>query len=172
MFLNKIKNFFLFSFLILFLSIKANSQEKKIQGLAKVIDGDTIKILNQKIRLFGIDAPEMKQKCKKPFISISFLTLNKEYDCGVVSTIKLKKKIINKEISCLINNKDKYGRFIGECFYKNININGWMVENGYAIAYLKYSKKFLMLENLAKNNKKGIWQGKFEKPWNWRKKLK
>ena len=65
MFLNKIKNFFLFSFLILFFSIKANSQEKKIEGLAIITDGDTIKISNQKIRLFGIDAPEMKQKCKR-----------------------------------------------------------------------------------------------------------
>ena len=172
MFLNKVKNFFLFSILILFFSIKVNSQEKKIEGLAIIIDGDTIKISNQKIRLFGIDAPEINQKCKKPFISFSFLTLNKEYDCGVVSTNKLKKKIFNKKISCLVTNKDRYGRFIGECFYKNMSINGWMVENGYAVAYLKYSKKFLMLENLAKNKKKGLWQGKFEKPWNWRKRLK
>ena len=172
MFLNKIKNFFLFSFLILFFSIKVNSQEKKIEGLAIVTDGDTVKISNQKIRLFGIDAPEMKQKCKKPFISISFLTLNKEYDCGVVSTNKLKKKIFNKEISCVVTNKDRYGRFIGECFYKNMNINSWMVENGYALAYLKYSKKFQNQELNAKKNKLGIWQGPFEKPWDWRKKNK
>ena len=65
MFLNKIKNFFLFSFLILFLSIKANSQEKKIEGLAIITDGDTIKISNQKIRLFGIDKYQKFQKRKE-----------------------------------------------------------------------------------------------------------
>ena len=139
---------------------------KKIEGLAIITDGDTIKISNQKIRLFGIDAPEMKQKCKKPFISISFLTLNKAKE--LLITNKLKKKIFNKEISCVVTNKDRYGRFIGECFYKNMNINSWMVQNGYALAYLKYSKKFQNQELIAKKNKLGIWQ--FEKPWDWRKK--
>ena len=109
---------------------------------------------------------------QKTFYIYFFFDFKKEYDCGVVSTNKLKKKIFNKEISCVVTNKDRYGRFIGECFYKNMNINSWMVENGYALAYLKYSKKFQNQEFNAKKNKLGIWQGLFEKPWDWRKKNK
>ena len=66
MFLNKIKNFLVFSFFIFLLSTKASSIEK-IEGVPSVTDGDTIKINGNKIRLFGIDAPEVKQSCKKPF---------------------------------------------------------------------------------------------------------
>ena len=171
MFLNKIKNFLVFSFFIFLLSTKASSIEK-IEGVPSVTDGDTIKINGNKIRLFGIDAPEVKQSCKKPFISFSFYSLYKKYNCGVISTEKLRDKISNKKISCLISNKDRYGRFIGECFYKKLNLNSWMVKNGYAVAYLKYSKKFVAQENQAKKNKLGIWQGPFINPWEWRKKNK
>ena len=169
MFLNKIKNFLVFSFFIFLLSTKASSIEK-IEGVPSVTDGDTIKINGNKIRLFGIDAPEVKQSCKKPLISFSFYSLYKKYNCGVISTEKLRDKISNKKISCLISNKDRYGRFIGECFYKKLNLNSWMVKNGYAVAYLKYSKKFQQQENYAKQNKLGIWQGYFELPWKFRKK--
>lgn len=171
MFLNKIKNFLVFSFFIFLLSTKASSIEK-IEGVPSVTDGDTIKINGNKIRLFGIDAPEVKQSCKKPFISFSFYNLYKKYNCGVISTEKLRDKVSNKKISCLISNKDRYGRFIGECFYNKLNLNSWMVKNGYAVAYLKYSKKFVAQENQAKKNKLGIWQGPFINPWEWRKKNK
>ena len=171
MFLNKIKNFLVFSFFIFLLSTKASSIEK-IEGVPSVTDGDTIKINGNKIRLFGIDAPEVKQSCKKPYISFSFYSLYKKYNCGVISTEKLRDKISNKKISCLISNKDRYGRFVGECFYKKLNLNSWMVKNGYAVAYLKYSKKFVAQENQAKKNKLGIWQGPFINPWEWRKKNK
>ena len=97
MFLNKIKIFLLINiFLILFSLIYnfANSEEKEsIFGIAKVIDGDTIKINDKKIRLFGIDAPEIKQFCKKPYLSISFLSFQKKYSCGIKSTNNLKRMI-------------------------------------------------------------------------------
>ena len=93
MFLNKIKPFLVISFCLLVLSltiINVQSQEVKlISGIAKVVDGDTIKIENKKIRLFGIDAPEKKQKCRKPWLTILFLTFNKDYPCGQISTLKL-----------------------------------------------------------------------------------
>ena len=138
--------------------------------MAKVIDGDTIKIEKNKIRLFGIDAPEKNQQCQKPWLSISFLTFNKSYQCGKISTSKLKIKINNKFIICKSINKDRYNRFIAECYKDKININKWMVLNGYAVAYKKYSKKFVVQENIAKKEKLGLWSGTFEMPWVWRKK--
>ncbi len=142
----------------------------KISGFAKVVDGDTIKINSKKIRLYGIDAPEKKQKCKKTYLTISFMSFTKDYMCGKVSTQKLIKKINKQKLNCNILDVDRYKRLIGECFKRNINLNSWMVSNGYAVAYRKYSKKYVSDEINAKNNKLGIWQGKFEMPWDYRRK--
>ena len=142
----------------------------KISGFAKVVDGDTIKINSKKIRLYGIDAPEKKQKCKKIYLTISFMSFTKDYMCGEVSTQKLIKKINKQKLNCNIIDVDRYKRLIGECFKRNINLNSWMVSNGYAVAYRKYSKKYVSDEINAKNNKLGIWQGKFEMPWDYRRK--
>ena len=171
--LNKIKHFLVISIcLILFslTSIDVKSQEiQLISGIAKVIDGDTIKINKKKIRLFGIDAPEKKQKCRKPWLTLSFLTFHKDYPCGEISTLKLKNKINDKFITCKSKNLDRYKRFIAECFKDKTNINKWMVRNGYAVAYKKYSKKYLASENFAKDNEMGLWIGSFQMPWEWRK---
>ena len=142
----------------------------KISGFAKVVDGDTIKINSKKIRLYGIDAPEKKQKCKKIYLTISFMSFTKDYMCGEVSTQKLIKKINKQKLNCNILDVDRYKRLIGECFKRNINLNSWMVSNGYAVAYRKYSKKYVSDEINAKKNKLGIWQGKFEMPWDYRRK--
>ena len=174
MYLNKTNLFLVISICLIFFFLTYNDVKSKetkiIAGIAKVIDGDTIKIEKNKIRLFGIDAPEKKQQCQKSWLSISFLTFNKSYQCGKVSTDKLNIKINNKFIICKSSTKDIYNRFIAECYKDKININKWMVSNGYALAYRKYSKKFIPQENLAKKEKLGLWAGTFEMPWEWRKK--
>jgi len=158
-------------FVFLFSYNDVRSQEiKEITGYAIIIDGDTIKIDTKKIRLHGIDAPEKKQTCKKPYLTIGFFSFTKNYLCGQVSTDKLTKKINNQIIKCKIKNVDRYKRLIGECYKRNENLNSWLVSNGYAVAYRKYSKKYILNEINAKNNKLGIWQGKFEMPWNFRRK--
>ena len=105
---------------------------KVITGHVKIIDGDTIKINTKKIRLHGIDAPEKKQMCKKPYLTISFFSFTKSYLCGQVSTNKLTKKINNQIIKCKIKDVDRYNRLIAECYKRNENLNSWLVSNGYA----------------------------------------
>ena len=173
MYLNKTNLFLVISICLIFFFLTYNdvkSQEPKIiSGIAKVIDGDTIRIKNNKIRLFGIDAPEGKQQCQKPWLTISFISFNKDYPCGQISTDKLKIKINNKLLICKWSNKDKYKRYIAECFKDKTNINAWMVRNGYAVAYRKYSKKFVSQEIFAKREKLGLWSGTFMMPWDYRK---
>ena len=173
MYLNKIKIFLQINIcLILFslVNIDVKSEEiKVISGIAKVIDGDTIKINKKKIRLFGIDAPEKKQQCRRSSLSISFLTFGKDYPCGQISADRLRKKINDKLVICKYSSKDRYKRFIAECFLNKTNINAWMVQTGHAVAYKKYSKKFVAQEIFAKKEKLGLWSGTFEMPWNWRK---
>ena len=158
--------------IILFSSIitSAISFEKIIIGKANVTDGDTIKINDQKIRLFGIDAPETKQFCKEVYLSFLIFNFKRDYKCGEKSTNALKKKIKDKKIRCLIQDKkDRYRRNIGICYLKKQDINSWLVKNGYAIAYRKYSKKYIIDEQYAEDNKLGIWQGTFMEPEKWRR---
>ena len=160
----------LFILFTIFIISPANCET--ISGKALVIDGDTIKIDSNKIRLFGIDAPEKKQKCKKIFLSIYIFSFDKSYDCGTISTNKLKNKIKDHTVTCKSKGKDRYKRIIAECFKNKTNLNLWLVRNGYAVAYTKYSKKYLPEQNLAKKENKGLWRGQFEMPWDWRKKNK
>ena len=172
--LNWQKKIFLKSLFFLFFVLNAASEENFIVGYAKVSDADTIKISNYKIRLHGIDAPEKKQICQKPYLNLGFFSLYEDYLCGEFTTNKLREFIENDLIiECRVNDeKDFFGRYLGICFKNNININQWLVENGYAVAFTKYSKDYVIFEEIAKNNKVGIWSGKFLMPWEWRKKKK
>ena len=144
-------------------------QASEIIGLPKVIDGDSIHIKSYKIRLEGIDAPEISQKCKKPYLKIIFFTFQKDYYCGQVSKKKLIQKIGNKSVKCILLGKDRYKRYLAKCFKGTINLNKWMVRNGYAIAYRKNTKIYIPDENFAKEEKLGLWGGSFIKPEKWRK---
>ena len=153
-------NFLIFLSLI-FLTNISLSDNIEIKGNAYIIDGDTIKISKRKIRLSGIDAPELKQLCSDKN--------SNSWQCGKKSKIALK-NFINKEIiTCIGQKKDRYKRIIGECYLGSQDIQEWMVRNGWAIAYKKYSKKYINAENFARNNNLGIWQGKFLEPYKWRK---
>ena len=151
--------------LFFFQTLKAS----EIVGFPKVIDGDTIQIKSYKIRLEGIDAPEIRQKCKKPYLQIIFLNFQKEYYCGQISKKKLSQKIGNKPIKCILFGKDRYKRYLAKCLKDKVNLNRWMVRNGYALAYRRYSKVYILDENFAKEEKLGLWKGTFIKPEKWRK---
>ena len=155
-------------FFISFFSVSA----EEISGIPKIIDGDTVHIGGYKIRLEGIDAPEMRQQCKKKYFEISYIisfTLNKDYNCGRVSKEKLISKVSGSQIKCISSSKDKYKRYLATCFKNELNLNKWLVRNGYAIAYSRYSKRYISDENFAKENKLGLWQGSFMTPEKWRK---
>ena len=125
-----------------------------------VIDGDTIKIGNKKIRFSGIDAPELNQYCFKN---------GKKILCGVLAKKALVKKIGNKVPKCVIEGKDIYKRILAECFINEKSLSKFLVRNGYAFAYRKYSKKFIQDEKVARKNKLGLWSMKFDYPWEFRK---
>ena len=162
---------FLIKFLFfLFFFIPANSEI--ISGKAITIDGDTIKIKNKKIRLHGIDAPEIKQLCQRTFLSIFIFSFQENYKCGEISKKKLEKYVKNNIIKCKVEGIDRYKRILGTCYKNTININSRMVRNGYAVAYKKYSKKYLSVEREAKREELGLWKGKFDMPWDWRKNVK
>ena len=157
---------------ILFLIFSTNILAEEIIGIPKIVDGDTLKINEYKIRLEGIDAPEIKQQCKREKLKISSIigyTFYKNYNCGEVSKKNLEAKIFGSKIKCVSSSKDKYKRYLAECFKDRINLNRWMVRNGHAVAYRRYSKVYVPDEEFAKENKLGLWRGKFLYPEKWRK---
>tara|TARA_Y100000590_G_scaffold151491_1_gene174063 strand:- start:5863 stop:6372 length:510 start_codon:yes stop_codon:yes gene_type:complete len=164
------KLYLILSSFLLFIFIFSSSKAQTFYGYAVVVDADTIKIGNYKIRLFGIDAPEKKQFCEKPYLNLIIFSFNERYPCGKVSTDALKEFVKEKIISCEIEEKkDFYKRYLGTCFKNKENINSWLVKNGYAVAYKKYSKKYLLDEQYAKKNKLGLWKGTFVRPEKWRR---
>ena len=141
------------------LSLKVIAGE--ISGVPSITDGDTIKILNKRIRFHGIDTPEKKQIC---------IRNSEEYNCGKEATNALKKKIDSKLVTCKVQEKlDRYKRYIGICFLGDVNLNKWMVRNGYAVVYRRYTNNYIEDENYAKKNKIGLWSGYFIHPEKWRK---
>ena len=148
-----------FFFLSILLSTSSAFSQEKIY----VIDGDTIHIGSKKYRFSGIDTPEMKQTCSKD---------NKIIMCGVLAKNALIKKISNRPVLCKEETIDRYKRIIAECFINNESLSKYLVRNGHAFAYRKYSKKFIEDEQYAKENKLGLWSMTFEYPWEYRRKLR
>jgi len=131
-----------------------------LAGIATVIDGDTIMIKGQRIRLYGIDAPESRQYCKKN---------KKVYRCGQQATLALSKKIYQRTVQCGRRAIDRYRRIVAVCKLSTIDLNRWMVRQGWAVAYRKYSLDYVYEERAAQKAKTGIWVGSFVQPSRWRR---
>lgn len=129
-------------------------------GTAKVIDGDTLEIQGQRIRLHGIDAPESRQYC---------LARNTEYPCGAMATSWVTGLTFGHETRCEGDKKGRYGRLLGVCFIDGKNLNSEIVRAGWALAYTRYSRDYLEVQAIAARNRQGIWAGKFTPPWEWRR---
>ena len=91
------------------------------------------------------------------------------YECGQKSRDFLLNLIKNKKIKCKKKDFDRYKRIIAICYANDVNINREMVRSGWAIAYRRYSKIFVIDEDFAKKEKKGIWSGEFIQPSEWRR---
>ena len=134
-----------------------SSVEADPGGTVTVIDGDTLDIDGQRIRLFGIDAPESKQICAdRPY----------RWRCGDHATQALTNLIANRTVTCRGRGQDEYGRIIGVCRAGTLDINAWMVSQGLALAY---ASDYIGQEQTAKAAGRGLWKGDFVTPWDWRK---
>jgi endonuclease YncB( thermonuclease family) len=133
---------------------------QKIMGQASVIDGDTIEIHRTRIRLFGIDAPEGGQTCT---------IQGRSWPCGQRAAFALSNKIGRQPVECRQKDRDQYNRVVAICLVGNDDINGWMVEQGWALAFRRFSNDYVDHERRAVNAKRGMWEGEFEAPWDWRR---
>lgn len=143
-----------------FLALPARAAEP-ITGRASVIDGDTLVIHNTRIRLHGIDAPESAQLCQD--------AAGKDYRCGQKAALALADYVGETQITCEPRDIDRYGRTVAVCRRGPEDLNAWMVEQGYAMAYQRYSRDYLQAERTARALKRGLWAGTFDPPSDWRR---
>jgi endonuclease YncB( thermonuclease family) len=146
---------------VLSMAVNAVGQDR-IVGVASVIDGDTIEIHGQRIRLFGIGAPESSQLCVRP--------TGERWRCGQRASFALADRIGRATVSCQSQDLDRYGRVVAVCFNGNEDLNRWMVANGWAVAYKRYSVDYVADEAGAHRKQINIWSGSFDMPWDWRAK--
>jgi endonuclease YncB( thermonuclease family) len=149
---------------VLFLSLLLGSSPvcaETIKGVASVIDGDTIEIRGDRIRFHGIDSPESRQLCTE----LTGVT----WRCGQQAALALSDRIGRRSVSCEARDTDRYGRTIAVCTQDGEDLNRWMVLEGWAVAYLKYSQDYALAEADAQSAGRNIWSGSFVMPWDWRR---
>ena len=130
-------------------------------GVASVIDGDTLEIHGVRVRLEGIDAPESSQLC--------YDERHTAWRCGQAAARALDEFITRKTVHCETHSKDRYGRYIATCYLGRTDLNAALVATGLAVAYRKYSKRYILEEESARAANVGIWRGAFVMPWDWRR---
>lgn len=131
-----------------------------IVGPARVVDGDTLEIAGEKIRLHGVDAPESDQYCTVAAF---------EYPCGVMATAWLVEATLGRELHCEVVTRDRWGRIVALCTVDGRSLNEMIVTAGWAVAFRKYSRQFEAQEADARRGGRGVWQGPFVFPVAWRR---
>ena len=140
--------------------VGAAAQAADFTGVARVIDGNTLVIDATKIRLERIDAPETDQVC-----------LNAKairWNCGIEARDQLAAHVAGREIKCTSNGVDAYRRTLATCYLADEDLNGWMVQQGWALPYFRQSFVYVDAEKEARTQQRGLWQGAFIAPSDWR----
>lgn len=131
-------------------------------GQASVIDGDTLEIHGERIRILDIDAPESRQLCQDQF--------GTDYRCGQQTALALSDWIAARTVTCETNKLDRYKRHLARCSVAGVDIATWLAENGLAVPYRECKCDVIRdAADRAKSQPIGIWSGTFQMPWEWRK---
>ncbi|HEX9767626.1 MAG TPA: thermonuclease family protein [Kiloniellales bacterium] len=131
-----------------------------LTGTARIIDGDTIVVAGERVRLHGIDAPELDQ---------TFWCEGRQLPCGTMAVAALEALIAGIKLRCEPVELDRHGRLVAKCFSSNgVDVGRRLVSAGWALAYRRYSMDYVEVEHEARVARRGMWRGKFIKPWLWR----
>lgn len=149
------------SFMLVIAGAFTGALANDYMGVASVIDADTIEVHGQRIRLYGVDAPEGRQNC--------FTPKGDPWRCGQKGALALSDFLGSSTVSCLQLDTDRYGRAVAKCTAHGQDLGQWLVSSGWAMAYVKYSSDYIGAEERAKADRRGIWQGSVQPPWEWRK---
>jgi endonuclease YncB( thermonuclease family) len=128
-----------------------------LSGEARVSDGDTLRFGNDRVRLVGLDAPELDQTCTDEG--------GATWPCGRESSRRLREFIGDGAVTCETEGRDQYGRYLGRCAAHGNDLGAMLVAEGLAVAsFPSYGSE----EAQARREKRGIWAGEFSTPRQWR----
>jgi endonuclease YncB( thermonuclease family) len=146
--------------LMLMLVLDARLCAAEFVDYADVVDGDTIRLNGTRIRLEGIDAPEIDQICLN--------SKAQRWTCGIEACDQLKRYADGKRWICKGDHTDRYGRVLASCNVEGTDIQRWLVQNGWALSFTRYSHEYDAEQDAARAAKAGLWSGAFIAPWDWR----
>lgn len=130
---------------------------RDLAGFAEAIDGDSLRMAGEELRLEGLDAPEYRQTCRDPS--------GRELACGREARRALAAMLARGGVTCTVGRLDRYGRGLARCRRGELDINAAMVQAGHAVAY----GDFRAQEREARAAGRGIWATRFERPQEWRR---
>jgi endonuclease YncB( thermonuclease family) len=139
----------------------ARAEPYHFTGNGVAVDGDSLRFDDVRARLQGIDAPELNQTCID--------RAGQPWSCGKAAHARLAALIEGRNLDCNVLDEDRYGRIIVRCTTRGRDIGRAMVQAGLALAYRKYSNRYVADEDDARMARRGIWQGDFEAPWKYRR---
>lgn len=136
--------------------------ERVTAATARARDGDTLTLANRTFRLEGIDAPEYRQTCKDG--------AGRDWPCGQAARSQLEAYLLAGSIDCEVRAEDKYNRAVARCASATTpDLGKAMVEAGLAISPAERgSALYEDAQDSARDAKRGIWQGDFATPGEWR----
>lgn len=134
-----------------------NREIPEVTGFGVAIDGDSIRVNDDELRLEGIDAPEFSQMCGD--------SAGRSYACGRVARQALSRILAHGPIRCAISARDRYDRKLARCFLDGQDVNAQMVRGGNAVAFGQYETE----EAQARSLRLGVWAGAFERPADFRR---
>lgn len=133
----------------------------EVQGRAQVHDGDTFTIRGVKIRLFGVDAPEMDQTCELPD--------NSAWACGLWSRDEVRAVLEGQDLRCVKQVYDRYGRMVARCYLGDRDLAKILVRDGIVFSYASFSRDYIIDEKAAAVAGRGLWQAKVMPPAEFRR---
>lgn len=137
----------------------AAARDAALTGRASIIDADTIEIRGQRVRLWGIDAPESAQLCQRA---------GQPWRWGQAAALALAQWIGERTTSCEDRGDGGWERRLGLCRVSGTDVSAWLVESGWAMAFRRYSLDYIAHEDRARRMRAGIWGSEFMVPWEWR----
>ncbi len=149
-----------FSLLAIFSILGGTAGAAEIAGSAHVLDGDTLLINGEKVRLFGVDAPERTQVCR------AYGTI---YPCGVMAIAWLVERTLGATVVCREGRLDRWRRRVAVCSVNGEDLAASLVAAGWAIADRRYSDSYVPREKAASEQRLGLWSGSFVTPLDWRR---
>jgi endonuclease YncB( thermonuclease family) len=126
----------------------------------RIVDGDTLRLGDRMLRLYGVDAPERGQPCTDAQGAL--------YDCGAAAAAALARLVGERGVECRLQGRDRFGRALGVCRAGGVELNASMVAAGWALAHGGAMPALVPMEAAARAAQRGLWTGGFEPPAHWR----